>query len=77
MLSIWVKPELESFFESIHGIKKLRHLGIVFKTDILGFPISQKLTAGNPGYTTEVEFQRHMRGKSKKALKKAQRWIIE
>lgn len=76
LLSIWVKPQLESFFESTDGIEMIKHLGIVLKTDILGQPIGHPLTVGNPGYTTEVEFQRHIRGKSKKALKKT-RIIIE
>lgn len=70
LLSIWVKPQLESFFEPTDGIEMIKHLGIVLKTDILGHPIGRPLTVGNPGYTTEVEFQRHIRGKSKKALKK-------
>jgi hypothetical protein len=70
LLSIWIKPQLKSFFESTDGIKMIRQLGIDLKTDILGHPIGQSLTDGNPSYTTEVEFQRHIRGKSQKALRK-------
>lgn len=70
LLSIWIKPESDKFFESSDGIDTIKQIGIVLKTDILGYSVDYELTRGNPGYTTEVEFQRHIRGKSKKALKK-------
>ncbi|KAJ9091916.1 hypothetical protein QFC21_007029 [Naganishia friedmannii] len=70
LLSIWVKPQPEGFFESDDGINAVRQLGIAFKTDVLGYPSSHHFTSGTHGYTTEVEFQRHSKGKSKKALRK-------
>lgn len=69
LIALWVKSVSEEYFTSETGKATIRRLGIQFKTHVLGYAMEQTLNAPNIGYCSEVEFQRHQTGKSKKALK--------
>lgn len=69
LIALWVKSAPEGYFTSKTGKATIRRLGIQFKTHVLGYAQEQTLNATNVGYCSEVEFQRHSTGKSKKALK--------
>lgn len=70
LLALWIRTASEEFFDSPSGAAAIRRLGIQFKTFVLGYGEDEKVNGGNIGYCSEVEFQRHKRGRSKKAMKK-------
>jgi hypothetical protein len=70
LLALWIRTAPDEFFESPSGIATIRRLGMRFKTFVLGYGENEKVNGGNVGYCSEVEFQRHKMGRSKKAMKK-------
>lgn len=70
LLALWIRTAPDEFFESPSGIATIRRLGMQFKIFVLGYGENEKVNGGNVGYCSEVEFQRHKMGRSKKAMKK-------
>jgi hypothetical protein len=70
LLALWIRAASDDFFDSPYGTAAIRRLGMQFKTFVLGYREDEKVNGSSIGYCSEVEFQRHKTGRSKKTMKK-------
>ena len=70
LLALCIRAASDEIFDSPSGIAAIRQLGMQFTNFVLGYGENEKVNGSNVGYCSEVEFQRHKTGRSKKAMKK-------
>ena len=70
LLALWIRTASDEFFDSPSGTAAIHRLGVQFRPFVLGYGENEKVNRDNAGYCSEVEFQRHKTGRSKKAMKK-------